>query len=183
MLKPKPRFTRDDWIELGMALLSKDGAEALTLERVTQAARKTRGSFYHHFVDYNAFLAAMGERWLAQQTDAIIACADSALPDGLRREALARLTADIDHALERELRRLSTREPAIAEAVAQADERRIAYLARLFRSELGLPPDEAIARARLQHCYFVGAQSVFPHADSSFRLSLQKTLGQTLWRR
>jgi hypothetical protein len=149
MAKPKHRYAREDWIELGITLLATQGPEAL---------------------------------WLTQN-EAIIAQAESALRTGGRRETLARRTAEIDHALERALRRLAAREPVIAEAVARSDERRIGYLVRLFRSELGLDAAESLARARIQHAFFVGAQMVFPDADARFRLRLQKTLGATLWRK
>ena len=178
--EPRPRFGRDDWIELGLSLLSKEGPEAMTVERLTAAAGKTRGSFYHHFEDHRAFLAALAEAWLAQ-SDEIIAAADAALRSGRRRETLALQTAEIDHALERGLRRLAAQEDVVAKAVARSDERRIAYLERLFRSEIGLPATEATQRARIQHCFFVGAQLVFPDADARFRLRLQKVLGRTLW--
>jgi hypothetical protein len=84
--------------------------------------------------------------------------------------------------LERELRRLAAVAPTIADIVARSDARRIAYVARLFRSELGLDEAEALARARIQHCTFVGAQLVFPAADERFRLKLESTLNHTLWR-
>ncbi|MBL8531850.1 MAG: TetR/AcrR family transcriptional regulator [Hyphomonadaceae bacterium] len=179
--KPAPRFGREDWIELGLRLLARQGPETLTLERLTQAAGKTRGSFYHHFVDHQAFLAALGEYWLAHEIDAVIARIDKA--PAARREALARHAAGIDHALERNLRRLAASEPVIAEVVARSDAKRIAYLARMFRSELKLAAAEALARARIQHSFFVGAQMVFPKADARFQLSLQKTLGAALWRK
>lgn len=183
MAKAKSRFGREDWISLGLSLLAKDGPDALTLERLTDAADKTRGSFYHHFEDHQAFLAALGAHWLAEQTDQVIADADAARLAGKRRETLARRAAKLDHALERALRRLAAREAVIADIVAQSDERRIAYLVRLFRSELGLDSAEALTRARLQHCAFVGAQMVFPDADEKFRLKLEAMLGHTLWRK
>jgi AcrR family transcriptional regulator len=183
MAKPKPRLAREDWIELGLGLLSKHGPEALTLERLCEAASKTRGSFYHHFEDHQAFLVALGEHWLAREIDQQIATIDQERLAGTRRETLARHAAGIDHALERNLRRLAAIEPVIARVVAQSDETRIGYLVRLFRSELGLDAAEALARARVQHAYFVGAQMVFPEADARFRLKLQKTLGATLWRK
>ena len=182
MAKPQ-RFGREHWIELGLASLAKGGPEALTLERLTEAASKTRGSFYHHFEDHETFLAALGEHWLAREIDGKIAEIDRLTLAGKRQEALARHAASIDHAFERELRRLAASAPAIADVVARSDEKRIAYLVRLFRSELGLGPNEALARARIQHAYFVGAQMVFPDADARFRLKLQKTLGATLWRK
>jgi AcrR family transcriptional regulator len=183
MAKAKPRFGREDWIELGLSLLARHGPEALTIERLTAAAKKTRGSFYHHFTDHQAFLTAVGEHWLATEVDARIAEIDRLAVGGKRREALARHAAGIDHALERELRRLAAIEPVIADVVARADEARIAYLVRLFRSELGFDAVEALTRARLQHCFFVGAQLVFPEAEPRFLLNLQKTMGATVWRK
>ena len=182
MARAKARIARADWIELGLHLLAKRGPEALTLERLTEAAGKTRGSFYHHFEDHPDFLGALAERW-REETDSAIAEAEAAAAAGRRRETLARRSAKIDHALERELRRLAASEPIIAAAVAEVDERRINYVARLFRAELGLDANEALARARIQHCAFVGAQMVFPDADERFRLKLEAALGRTLWRK
>lgn len=178
----KSRFGREDWLALGLALLAEQGPEALTVERLTTAAGKTRGSFYHHFTDQAAFMAGLGERWLREATEALIEEAEGAAPAGRRRETLARRAAGIDHALERALRRLAVSEPAIAQAVARSDARRIAYLEGVFRAELGLSAKEAEARAQLQHCAFVGAQMVFPDADARFRLRLEAALGATLWR-
>jgi len=166
-----------------MELLARRGPEALTLERLSEATGKTRGSFYHHFEDHQAFLSALAARWRETGTEAPIAEADAAHRSGKRRETLARRTVEVDHALERGLRRLAASEPVIAKAVAEVDERRIDYVARLFRSELGLPADEGLTRARIQHCAFVGAQMVFPDADRRILLKLQAALGATLWRK
>lgn len=180
--RPKSRFGRQDWLGLGLRLLAEQGPEALTVERLTAAAGKTRGSFYHHFTDQAAFMAGLGERWLSEATDALIEEAESAAPAGRRRETLARRAAGIDHALERALRRLAVSEPSIAEAVGRSDARRIDYLVGVFRAELGLPQKEAETRAQLQHCAFVGAQMVFPDAAARFRLRLEAALGATLWK-
>ncbi len=181
--KPKSRFGREDWIALGTELLGKQGPEALTIERLTEAAKKTRGSFYHHFEDHQAFLSALGAHWLATEIDGKIAEIDKLAVGGKRGEALARHAAQIDHKFERELRRLAASEQVVAEVVEKSDERRIAFLVRLFRSEMGLDSAEALSRARLQHCFFVGLQSVFPDAEPRFFLSLQKAMGAALWRR
>lgn len=180
MAKHNARFGRENWLDLGLTLLARHGPEAMTLERLTDAAKKTRGSFYHHFEDHEAFLAALGARWRETSTETPIAATEA--QRGKRPETLARRTADIDHALERNLRRLAASAPAIAREVKRVDEARINYLVTLFRAELKLPPTEALSRARIQHAYFVGAQMVFPDADAAFRLRLQKTLGATLWR-
>jgi AcrR family transcriptional regulator len=183
MAKARARFERDDWINLGLVQLAKHGPEALTLEQLTEAARKTRGSFYHHFNDHAEFLIELAERWLTRETDEVIALAEAAAPAGNRRETLARRAAIVDHALERQMRRLAAGEPAIAEIVAESDHRRIAYVAKIFETELALDPADALARARIQHCAFVGAQTVFPNADERFRLKHEATMKRTLWRK
>lgn len=180
MRKPKPRFTRLDWIELGLELLALEGADALTLERVTDAAHKTRGSFYHHFPDHAAFLSAIAATWKTRATSLIIAEAERNGAGGARI-TLSKRAAEIDHGLERAMRHLALREPLIAATVAEVDERRIAYLVALFRRDIGLEAAEALARARLQHCAFVGAQMVFPEADARFRRKMHADLGRLLW--
>lgn len=180
--KREARFERDDWIELGLKELSRRGPEALRLERITEAAAKTRGSFYHHFEDHQAFLAALAQRW-RERTEAAIVEAEAAAASGKRREVLARRSAEVDHALERHLRTLASTEPLIARAVAAVDQRRMGYVADLFVSEMGVERADAEARARIQHCAFVGAQMVFPDADERMRLKLEAALGRALWRK
>src|SRR5690606_35575219 len=113
----KVRLGREDWVELGLSLLAKHGPEALTIERLTDAAKKTRGSFYHHFEDHQAFLAAIGAHWFEREIEGKIADIDMRAVGGKRREAVERDAAGIDHALERELRRLAANEPSIADLV------------------------------------------------------------------
>ena len=46
---------RRDWLEAGMAILEELGAEALTIETLTNRLSVTKGSFYHHFKNYQDF--------------------------------------------------------------------------------------------------------------------------------
>ena len=48
-----------------MQLLSEEGPPALSLERLTEAAGRTKGSFYHHFQGRDGFLAALVAHWRA----------------------------------------------------------------------------------------------------------------------
>src|ERR1700756_1737034 len=60
---PSRRFSREDWLALGEQRLSTEGPGALSLERLTGAAGRTKGSFYHHFQSRDEFLAALVDRW------------------------------------------------------------------------------------------------------------------------
>src|SRR5471030_1018853 len=57
------RFAKSDWLGLGERLLSQEGPDALCLERLTESAGRTKGSFYHHFRGRDGFLAALAEHW------------------------------------------------------------------------------------------------------------------------
>ena len=59
------RFEKSEWLKLAQDVLKSDGPAALTLERLTTAAGKTRGSFYHHFNSRDEFLRALMLDWQA----------------------------------------------------------------------------------------------------------------------
>src|SRR5271154_5169142 len=63
MDEPAGRFAKTDWLQLGERLLSEEGPQALSLERLTEAAGRTKGSFYHHFQSRDGFLAALAAHW------------------------------------------------------------------------------------------------------------------------
>lgn len=64
---PRPRAetareTRDALIDAGIALFAKQGLDAPSLDAICARAKKTRGAFYVHFPDRDAFVAAVMER-------------------------------------------------------------------------------------------------------------------------
>lgn len=124
------RFGRRDWLALGRVALAEGGPSALTIEALTARAKLTRGSFYHHFADRAAFVAALAGEWA---------------------EEVAALSPDrADPALERALRGV----PEAAEAVRAADAARRGA----FRALLPIPDGpEAEDYAEVAFCVFLGA--------------------------
>ncbi len=51
------------WIELGIDVLAKEGISGLRIEVLAKRCGVTKGSFYWHFKDRQALLAAILERW------------------------------------------------------------------------------------------------------------------------
>jgi AcrR family transcriptional regulator len=151
------RFKREHWLDLGARLLSEDGPAALTIERLTTAAQRTRGSFYHHFGDRDAFLRALLERWRATEVDDL---RKGFAPD---REAQSqrRLTCesalDADFRLEREIRRLAASERIVRDILDEVDRARIESVACVIAH---LRPDvkDPLSLAFVLHCALVGGQ-------------------------
>lgn len=149
-----------------------EGAAGLTVERLCAASGKTRGSFYHHFADMDAFIVAILDRWRRDNTLAVIAEVEThALPN--RLEALGRHVPEIDHELEVAVRLFAAGNSHGRDALAQVDEERIAYLARLYRAVPGLAPEDADDLAALEYSAFVGAQMLYPD-DMALMVRLQQ---------
>src|SRR6202023_1045555 len=67
------RLTARDWIACGLATLAREGADALKADVLARKLGVSRGSFYWHFADLDAFHARVIERWKKVATEAIIA--------------------------------------------------------------------------------------------------------------
>ncbi|WP_245234130.1 TetR/AcrR family transcriptional regulator [Mycobacterium sp. PS03-16] len=53
----------DDWIEAGFAVMAEGGTDALRISRLCARLNVTKGSFYWHFTDIQAYRAALVEAW------------------------------------------------------------------------------------------------------------------------
>ena len=161
------RFSRDDWLVLGLAQLSAYGPDGLRIEPLCAAAARTRGSFYHHFDDHDAFIAALLDQWREWSTDGVIEMVELEAEISGRRGRLNALAAGLDQQMEVAIRRFAATNPQAAKAVAEVDETRIAYLAGMNEEELAA--DEARARllAEIEYAAFIGFQHLFPDADET----------------
>jgi len=66
--KPKPRLTRQNWIDAGIELLAEAGIGAVSIEQLAARLDVTRGSFYHHFSDRDDLLRGMLDYWAQRWT-------------------------------------------------------------------------------------------------------------------
>lgn len=151
------RLTKADWLELGSDLLREQGPDALTIDRLTEAAGKTRGSFYHHFTDRGLFLADLVAHWRMRSFDGR-ATDLPALDDVAAVRAFLRAEPfGMDHRFERALRRLAVTEPIVRRGLDEVDRMRVDALAVLIAA---LRPETVDARAEafVQYAVAVGSQ-------------------------
>lgn len=170
------RFTRDDWLVLGLAQLSAHGPDGLRIEPLCAAARRTRGSFYHHFDDHDAFIAALLDHWREWNTDGVIEMVELEAEISGKRGRLNALAAGLDQRMEVAIRRFAATNNHAATAVAEVDETRIAFLARLNEEELGFDVAEARKMAEIEYAAFIGFQHLFPDADEARLVEVGETL-------
>jgi AcrR family transcriptional regulator len=168
------RYRKEDWLDLGARLLAEEGPGALTIERLTAAAKRTRGSFYHHFEDRDAFVRALMERWREQ----VIDIASKRYADDPSPKAWRKLMRDgpfeIDFRFEREIRRLAASEPIVREVLKEVDRSRIEGLACLI-SQLRPEVEDPRSFAFIQYGALVGAQWLFDDENDPRLGMIRKT--------
>jgi len=173
------RFSKTQWLELGQSLLKANGPGALTLESLTDAAGKTRGSFYHHFKSRDAFLRALIENWQATSLASVAERLESEPTVKGKRKIMRGVAMEWDGAFERQLRILAAQEPLVAELLSQVDELRIQGLASMIAL---LQPDieDPAAYAFVQYAAIVGGQMLLASGDDP-RIPAIRKVGNQLF--
>jgi AcrR family transcriptional regulator len=174
------RYKKDDWLELGARLLGEEGPGALTVERLTAAARRTRGSFYHHFEDRDAFLRALMARWREAVIDIAGKQYEQAQSAAELRKLMREPPFELDYHFERAVRRFAASEPIVREVLDEVDRKRIEGLACGIAY---LYPDEPDPQgyALVQYAVVVGAQWLLTDFDDP-RLPAARRAGWRIFR-
>jgi AcrR family transcriptional regulator len=169
------RFAKSDWLALGAQLLSEEGPTALSLERLTEAAGRTKGSFYHHFHGRDGFLAALVEHWRALTLEAEAEPYRDNPDPAAWRDLLHAAPFQLNQPFERGMRRLAVGEPIVRAGVERVDRERIDRLTFLI-SQLRDDLDDPRAFATLLYAVIVGAQWLLKSADDARALTLRETM-------
>jgi AcrR family transcriptional regulator len=174
------RYKKEDWLELGARLLGEEGPGALTVERLTAAARRTRGSFYHHFEDRDAFLRALMARWREAVIDIVGKQYEQAQSAAELRKLMREQPFELDYRFERAVRRFAASEPIVGEVLDEVDRKRIEGLACVIAY---LYPDEPDPQgyALVQYAAVVGAQWLLADFDDP-RLPHARRAGERIFR-
>ena len=149
-------LSADDWTAAALAALGRGGLAAVAVEPLAKELGTTKGSFYWHFADRDALVAATLARWERRDTDGVIAAVDPAADVTSRLRGLLGLAlgsvggGSVELALQAHADR-----PLVAPVLARVTRRRLDYLTALF-TELGMTEARARDRALLAYAAFLG---------------------------
>lgn len=150
------------WIAAAFEALAAEGMAGVRVERLAATLGVTKGSFYWHFKDREALVAALLERWAAGRISAIAEQTRDHDSEGAARKALlalldiyARTPNRKGLGVELAIRSLAPGHAAAKRAVARVDAARLAKVGALF-AKLGKTPAEADARALLFYAFLFG---------------------------
>lgn len=166
--KPPAVFRRQDWIDLAVKTLRLEGPARFTVDHLCRRARRTKGSFYHHFKGIEELTAAVARAWAESESEAVGRAASAGETPMDRLKALLALTETADLRLERGVRALTVNDPELGEIVRKADDRRELVTTTLLAAAYGIQGAEAHNFARLFHAVHLAAPLRSPDDAAGF---------------
>ena len=171
------QLSAEDWLKHGLKTLAEEGFTALKVVPLARAMGVSRGSFYWHFTDIEAFHANILELWRDIAAERIIADIDAAANKNSALELLLRRVFGEQRGLENAVRRWAVVDAAARDSVQAIDKRRVGYVEGLLRGA-GVSADDARARAQILYWAYLG----FALSDRPLSTAQQRAVVQELLR-
>jgi len=160
------RLSVDDWIDAALEIMAAEGIGGVKIQRLCDHLGVTKGSFYWHFKDLDAFLDAIAEQWrrgegtFRSRLDAAVRADPK---NGLSNAVTAFLDKRLGR-LERAMRDWSRTDERARAAIKSADKRTFDALVSGFET-LGFDRKESDVRAKILFYAGVGFGDVGPIGD------------------
>ena len=149
------------WLQAGLEILGEQTVDAVIIDSLGKRLNLSKGSFYHHFKDREAFLSELIHFWESSMTDWVIDKTQIETGDQTKKlQRLAKLTSSVQaRPIERAVRQWSLKNSKVKKAVERVEGKRRGYLEVLL-SEAGIENPMLISRTI--YAIFLGVQYLVP---------------------
>ena len=181
------RLSASDWTLAALGALTDTGLAGVAVEPLAARLGATKGSFYWHFANRDALIAATMQLWERSCTDAVITMVEAAADPTQKLRIL--FATVLGHAADGRLENnvlAAAEHPLVGPVVHRVAARRLEYTVQLF-GEAGFAPDEAHRRGLLAYTAYVGHAQVgarlpelLPTADRGQRVAYLDAVMATL---
>jgi AcrR family transcriptional regulator len=134
-----PRLGPDDWLDAAFRAVTEGGFDNVRVLALADTLKVTRGSFYWHYEDHPALIAALLKRWRAREVAGHQLLMNEAMSDPeadverLLEAALSHPATDQGNIrFELALRDLGRRDEAVASLLVEVDAQRMALFESKF---------------------------------------------------
>lgn len=171
----KKTFDRAAWLKKALDVLFSHGIAHVKVEVLARELDVTKGSFYWHFKNREDLLHSMVDWWRDNQVAFIegLDCHHIKDPPGLIKAVIAFTEHTDDSSHDVAMREFARFEDYATQAVTEVDQRRIDYLATLFRAA-DFDEAESSLRARALYFYQVGEYTTSLSIDPALRDELME---------
>ncbi len=174
--QPRPRLSRASWVGAAREALIDGGSDSVKVEVLADRLGVTTGSFYWHFKNRAALLAALLDDWRQVNTAAMAEAVEHAGSSAADQfDALAQVwisEAVFSPAYDAAIRDWARTSDEVAAALHRVDRERIDLIRGIFLG-LGYDPDRAEVRARILYFHQVGYYALQMSDDLETRLKLR----------
>jgi AcrR family transcriptional regulator len=164
--------SKEDWFKEALHVLAENGFTQLKIEVLTTRLAVTKGSFYHHFQNYEDFKTKLLNYLEQFATSEIIQRAEeNAITPQQKLRRLFEIGTSYPSAFEVNIRAWALYDSAVSTYQAKVDAQRIAYMKSL--GELLLDdPGKAQLMAESFYALLIGGEHMQPALNSQQRLYL-----------
>jgi len=155
------RTSRETWLDEGLRLLQQDGIDNVRIDTLCTRLGMTKGSFYHHFKNHQAYLESLLGHWEDKYTSQFIDHAEKGESPLEKIERLNDIVMTAYDDPEVYIRAWALTDDTARETVSRVDQRRINYLIGLYVA-LGMPEDKALIVSNTIYTTLIGTQYVMP---------------------
>jgi AcrR family transcriptional regulator len=156
---PPEGLTPSDYFAAAFELLAERGHDGLTIAALGQRLGVTKGSFYHHFRDFPAFVDALLAHWAAEHATRLIALSESVTDPKERMDLLRGIAVGLPHGAEAAIRAWSWSNGRVAAVQRQVDDARLAHLT-MASAATGLTAERATLMAKIALSTLIGMQQL-----------------------
>ena len=169
------RTTREDWLDLALALLASRGVGAVSVLDLSERLGVSRSSFYWYFKNRDQLLDALLDRWDSLNTRSIVSQANE--PAATVNEAVCNVfrcwvnPAIFSPRLDFAVREWARRSASVRKALDRSDRVRTEALNALF-VRFGYEEEDALVRARVLYYMQIGYYALDLKEPIETRLNL-----------
>lgn len=149
------RLSKSDWLECGLKTLVQSGFRALKAEPISKTLQVSRGSFYWHFKDSDAFRSGVLALWRDRTTIQTMNAIEQETATSDKLMSLLHRAFTSVPAMERAVRAWALHDEKVSITVAAVDDERIRYIDKLL-IDGGLNHDDAFTRSVFLYWAYVG---------------------------
>ena len=155
------RTPKSVWIDAGLRALAAGGPDAVRVELIAGELGVTRGGFYWHFPNRQAFLEEMLSTWEHRSTDETLERVEKEggdARDKVRRAGMLTFSKEL-LPIDLAIRDWARRDPAVAKRLRRVDNRRMEYLRTLIGTFID-DADDVEARGMLAFSLAIGSHFI-----------------------
>ncbi len=161
-----------NWLQSAMTLLAKEGFQALNIARLCKETKLTKGSFYHHFKDFESFKIDLITFWEKDFTKDLFEEVQHVEDPEAQYEMLFNLAFEKDISADIAMRTWGQSDEVVRKTVEKVDCIRLDLLAGMYERASDLSPEAARNYAVIDYSGYIGFYSLFPDAPDTWARDL-----------